>query len=277
MSHRKFEKPRKGNLGFLPKRRTRHHAGRIRSFPVDNSTLAPHLTAFAGVKAGMTHVVREYARTGSLLNKKEKVEAVTIVETPPMRVVGMVGYVETLRGLRTLTSVFAGSLSDSFKRRLYKNWFRSKRKAFSKYQESLKADAKKSEQLRSKIIKYCSVVRLICHTQPERLNLKTKKANVYEIQINGGSIKDKVEFGNSLFEKEVTIDQVFKNFETIDVLGATKGKGFCGVIKRFGVKKLPRKTHRGLRKVGCIGSWHPSRVQWTIARAGQMGYHHRTE
>ncbi len=103
------------------------------------------MTAFAGVKAGMTHVVREYARTGSLLNKKEKVEPVTIIETPPIRVVGMVGYVETLRGLRTLTSVFAGSLSDSFKRRLYKNWFKSKRKAFSKYQESLKADAKKSE------------------------------------------------------------------------------------------------------------------------------------
>jgi len=35
MSHRKFEKPRKGNLGFLPKRRTRHHSGRIRSFPKD--------------------------------------------------------------------------------------------------------------------------------------------------------------------------------------------------------------------------------------------------
>jgi len=63
----------------------------------------------------------------------------------------------------------------------------------------------------------------------------------------------------------------------IDVIGATKGHGFTGVIKRFGCKKLPRKTHRGLRKIGCIGSWHPSRVQWTVARAGQLGYHHRTE
>ncbi|KAI6881663.1 60S ribosomal protein, partial [Hortaea werneckii] len=26
----------------------------------------------------------------------------------------------------------------------------------------------------------------------------------------------------------------------------------------------------------CIGAWHPSHVQWTVARAGQMGYHHRT-
>ena len=63
----------------------------------------------------------------------------------------------------------------------------------------------------------------------------------------------------------------------IDVIGATKGHGFTGVIKRFGVRKLPRKTHRGLRKVGCIGSWHPSRIQWTIARCGQFGYHQRAE
>ncbi|XP_043957133.1 60S ribosomal protein L3-like isoform X1 [Gambusia affinis] len=42
-------------------------------------------------------------------------------------------------------------------------------------------------------------------------------------------------------------------------------------------KKLPRKTHKGLRKVACIGAWHPARVAFTIARAGQKGYQHRTE
>lgn len=164
MSHRKFEKPRKGNLGFTPKRRTKHHAGKIKSFPKDNKALAPHLTAFAGVKAGMTHVVREYERIGSLLDKKEKVEAVTILETPPMRVVGMVGYIETMKGLRSLTTLWCGSMSDSFKRRLYKNWHNSKRKAFTKYQEKLKSDSKYSEIQKNRIAKYCSVVRLICHT-----------------------------------------------------------------------------------------------------------------
>jgi large subunit ribosomal protein L3e len=63
----------------------------------------------------------------------------------------------------------------------------------------------------------------------------------------------------------------------IDVLAVTKGHGTTGVIKRFGVTRLPRKTHRGLRKVGCIGAWHPAAVKWTVARAGQSGYHHRTE
>ena len=50
-----------------------------------------------------------------------------------------------------------------------------------------------------------------------------------------------------------------------------------GVTSRWGTKKLPRKTHKGLRKVACIGAWHPSRVQFSVARAGQKGYHHRTE
>ena len=57
----------------------------------------------------------------------------------------------------------------------------------------------------------------------------------------------------------------------------TKGKGFAGVVSRWGVRHLQKKSHRGYRKVGCIGAWHPSRVAWTVARAGQDGYFHRTE
>ncbi len=49
------------------------------------------------------------------------------------------------------------------------------------------------------------------------------------------------------------------------------------MTSRWHTKKLPRKTHKGLRKVACIGAWHPSRIQYTVARAGQKGYHHRTE
>lgn len=54
----------------------------------------------------------------------------------------------------------------------------------------------------------------------------------------------------------------------IDTLGVTKGHGYEGVTTRWGVKRLPRKTHRGLRKVACIGAWHPARVQFQIPRAG---------
>merc|ERR1712002_732552 len=98
-----------------------------------------------------------------------------------------------------------------------------------------------------------------------------------EIQLNGGSIADKVDFAVSHFEKQIPIGEVFAQDEMIDMIGVTKGKGVKGVTSRWHTKKLPRKTHKGLRKVACIGAWHPSRVQFTVARAGQKGYHHRTE
>ena len=278
MSHRKFSCPRKGNLGFLPRKRTKHHRGKIRSFPRDNATKAPHFTAFGGFKAGMTHILRDVDRVKSKLDKKEKIEAVTVLETPPLKVVGLVGYVETPRGLRALSTVWANHLDKNTLRRFYKNWVRSKQKAFSRYQSENK-DKNKIEVQLNRIRKYCTVVRAICHTQHNLMkHLRQKKNNVFEIQINGGkTIGDKVNFAQSFFEKEIRVDNVFNENELIDVIGVTKGKGFAGVMKRWGVRHLQKKSHRGYRKVGCIGAWHPSRVAWSVARAGQEGYFHRTE
>jgi large subunit ribosomal protein L3e len=265
-------------LGFLPKKRTKHHFGRIRSFPRDDPTAQPHLTAFRGYKAGMTHIVRGVDRPGALMHKREVVDAVTIVETPPMVVVGVVGYVETPSGLRTLTTVFAEHLSEEFKRRCYKNWYRSKKKAYTKYAMKYQKDGGKDiDNELERIKKFCSIVRVIAHSQVKKLNLRVKKAHIMEIQINGGDAAAKVDFAKSLFEKEVTSDTIFSHNEQVDVIGVTKGRGFEGVVTRWGVSRLPRKTHRGLRKVACIGSWHPSRVSSTVPRAGQNGYFHRTE
>ncbi|CAH0489121.1 unnamed protein product [Peronospora farinosa] len=277
MGHRKFEAPRHGHLGFLPKKRTKHHRGRVRKFPRDDASKAPHLTAFMGFKAGMTHILREVDRPGSKVHKKEIVEPVSIVETPPMVVIGVVGYLETPRGLRTLTTVFAEHLSEEVKRRFYKNWYKSKRKAFTKYAKKYQTAPADIENELNRIKKYCQVVRVLAHTQVRKVKLRQKKAHLLEVQVNGGSVADKVDFAKSLFEKQVPVTAVFSKDEMIDVIGVTKGHGVEGVITRWGVTRLPRKTHRGLRKVACIGAWHPSRVRFTVPRAGQHGYHHRTE
>merc|ERR1712037_1006405 len=148
---------------------------------------------------------------------------VTIIETPPMIAVGVVGYIETPRGMRALKTVWAEHIGEECRRRFY------------------------------------------------------KKAHIMEIQINGGTVAQKVDWARDLFEKEVRCKAVFAKDEMIDCIGVTKGKGFKGVTSRWHTKKLPRKTHKGLRKVACIGAWLPSRIQFTVARAGQKGYHHRTE
>jgi len=276
MSHRKFEAPRSGSLGFLPKKRTCHHKGKVKSFPKDDATKPCHFTAFMGYKAGMTHIQRDVVKPGSKLNKKEIVEAVSIIEAPPMVVVGFVGYVETPRGLRALTAVWAAHLSDECRRRFYRNWYASKKKAFKKYAVRFeKGNNMQAEIDRAK--KHCQIIRAICHTQIGKIKLRQRRAHLMEIQINGGSVPDKVDFCTKLFEQQVPIKDVFNQNEMIDVIGTTKGHGNEGVTARWGVSRLPRKTHRGLRKVACIGAWHPARVQFQVPRAGQRGYFHRTE
>jgi len=237
----------------------------------------PHLTAFVGYKAGMTHIVRDFDKLGSKMHKKEVVESVTILETPPLIIIGVVGYIETPKGLRTIGTVWAQHIGEEARRRFYKRWYASKKKAFTQYAKKYTTSKGSIDNDLAKIKKYAKVVRVIAHTQMRKVAIGQKKAHVLEIQVNGGDTAAKVNFAVNLFEKQVPVEGVFAENEQIDVIGATKGKGFKGVVSRWGVKKLPRKTHKGLRKVACIGAWHPARVSWAVPRAGQKGYHSRTE
>lgn len=101
------------------------------------------------------------------LHKKETCEPVTIIETPPMVIVGVVGYVKTPRGLRTLGTVWAQHLSEEVRRRFYKNWCKSKKKAFAKYSKQYETDEGKKtiQEKLEKLKKYASVIRVLAHTQ----------------------------------------------------------------------------------------------------------------
>lgn len=46
-----------------------------------------------------------------------------MIETPPMVIVGLVGYIETPNGLRTFKTIFAEHLNEDCRRRFYKNWY----------------------------------------------------------------------------------------------------------------------------------------------------------
>jgi large subunit ribosomal protein L3e len=224
----------------------------------------------------MTHVLRELTRPGSKAHKKEIVEGVTILETPPMIAVGFVGYQQTLKGLKAVGTVWANNLSESFRRRHSKHWMNGRKRAFEHTKS--KSDAEKDTVV-ERISQNADVVRLICHTQMKTKlkHLRQKKAHVMEIQVNGGDVSDKIAFCKSKLEQEIPVSDVFGKDDMCDTIAVTKGRGTEGVITRWGITRLPRKTHRGLRKVACIGAWHPARVSYTVARVGQNGYHHRTE
>jgi len=98
-----------------------------------------------------------------------------------------------------------------------------------------------------------------------------------EIPVSGGSIEEQLEFAKNLLGKTVGINDVFEPGEAVDVIAVTKGKGFQGPVKRWGIRILSRKSRKQRRAVASIGPWVPRRVMPQVPRAGQMGFHNRTE
>lgn len=49
-----------------------------------------------------------------------------------------------------------------------------------------------------------------------------------EIQLNGGTVEDKVKWAREHLEKPIPVASVFAQDEMIDVIGVTKGKGYKG-------------------------------------------------
>jgi len=149
-----------------------------------------------------THIVREVNKPGSRLNKKEVVEAVTIVECPKMVVVGLVGYIETPRGLKKVKSLFAEHLEESVIRRFYKR-YRGKDhyKAFTKYQKP-EEWKKTSEKVVNFLKKKATVIRVLVHPKMKDIQHIGKiKAPLLEIQVNGGTVQEKNRMGILSFRK----------------------------------------------------------------------------
>ncbi len=73
--------------------------------------------------------------------------------------------------------------------------------------------------------------------------------------------------------QDISLDELFKTGDIIDVQGTSKGKGFQGVMKRHGFKGGPgghgSKFHRAPGSIGC-SAW-PARVVKGKKMPGRMG------
>ncbi|MBR9681921.1 MAG: 50S ribosomal protein L3 [Candidatus Altiarchaeota archaeon] len=127
-----------------------------------------------------------------------------------------------------------------------------------------------------KIPETFSFGRLTLETQPKLAGFPKKRSELVEVGF-GGSNEQLVEFAKANLNKEIKASELFKGGEFIDVTSVSIGRGFQGVVKRFGIPLLPSKTEKSRRKVGSLGSWTPARTDWRVAMAGQTGYHVRTD
>ena len=260
-------KPRKGSMGFSPRKRATSEVPRIRSWPDDEGS--PALQGFAGYKAGMTHVVMVNDEANSAREGMEESVPVTVVETPPMRAVALRAYEDTAYGMKPLTEVWTDEFADGLDRTLdlpAEDTFEEDADGLREAVEAGEADD----------------LRVITHTVPSLLkNVPKRTPDVMETRVGGGSMEERAEFALDLVETggEHEFGDVFRAGEYLDVSGITKGKGTQGPVKRWGVQKRKGKHARQgwRRRIGNLGPWNPSRVRSTVPQQGQTGYHQRTE
>ena len=120
-------------------------------------------------------------------------------------------------------------------------------------------------------------ITLIVATQPEKSGMKKKKPEVFEIALGGDDVKKKLEYAKSMLGKELSAKDIFKPGEFIDVSAVTKGYGYTGPVKRFGIRIQTRKDQQMHRHVGSRGGVTPRHVDWRVPSAGQYGFFSRTE
>jgi large subunit ribosomal protein L3 len=261
MGHRKTHAPRHGSLAYLPRKRAERLLAKIRFWP-KIAPEAPRLLGFIGFKAGMTHVFAIEDRKRSPDFGKEVILPATVLETPPILITAVKVYAKDLNGLRTLAEAWMKEPPPNLGR------------VFTLPEDFKTDDAlKKVEENLSRVTR----VRVIAITQPNEASLSKKKPDIAEIEIGGGTVQQQFEYVKTLLGKTITPAEIFKEGQFVDIASVSTGKGFQGPVKRWGVTILQAKGRKTKRGIATLGPWNPHHIMYSIARAGQMGYHQRTE
>jgi len=236
--------PRKGSLQFWPRKRA------AKFLPGSNWDAIPSndkpMKGFIGYKAGMASALIKDSTDHSMTKGKNKVIPVTIIECPAMKILSARFY----KNGKVATEILSSSLDKEMKRKI---------KFPKEYKKTL--DSIKAEDFDD--------LRIIAYSQPKKAKLK-KTPDVIELGLNG-SMEEKLAFVKEKFDKEILVSEIFNNDQLIDTRGLTKGQGFSGPVKRFGIQLKFHKSEKGQRRPGSLGPWHPARVIFRVPMAGQLG------
>jgi large subunit ribosomal protein L3 len=210
----------------------------------------------------MTHVFRIEDRKRSPNFGKEVMSAATVLETPPILVCAVRVLTRDSYGLRSFSEAWVKERPDELERIF------TVPESFSS-EENLK----KIEDGLAKAVK----VRVVAITQPKSSSVPKKKPDIMEIEVGGGTVQQQFEYAKSLLGKAVASTDLFKDGQYVDAVAVSTGKGFQGPVKRWGVTILQAKGKKTKRGIATLGPWNPHHVMYSVARAGQMGFHQRTE
>ena len=250
-------RPKKGSRAFGPRKRAKSQTPRLDSWPEISG--APKIQGFAGYKAGMTHAFVVDKKAKSTTSGMEVQTPVTVVEVPPMKIAAVRFYENTILGLKTAGEVWAADVDPLLDRRV--NVPKRGEPDFTRF------DGLDVED-----------VRVLAYTQPKLISGVPKKVpDLMELRIGGGSMSERIEYAKGILGKEVAVTDFAPEGAIIDVIAITKGKGFQGATKRWGIKLLSHRNSKHRRGIGNLGPKRPGYVRSTVPLGGQMGYHQRTE
>jgi len=253
-------KPREGSMAYYPRVRAKDIIPKFDTFGAFSEQKECKPLSFFGIKVGMTHVMAKDAHKNSSSYGSEIVVPVSIIETPSLKVIGARFYKSNsyVSGKNTTSEfiVFDNSISKTIKGK------KSKDKV-----NHLDIFLKKKDNATDLV--------LLCALEVKETTTGQKKPIIVEVQLSS-NLDEKINYLKEKLNKSITLNEMTKPDTYLDVKSITKGHGYTGPVKRFGIKVQRPKTQQHQRHVGSIGPWHPATIMFTVARAGQHGFHTRT-
>lgn len=250
--------PRKGSMAYWPRKRASRIYPRIRQWS-NQSFEKANLLGFAGYKVGMTHLLGTDNKKTSVTKDEEISMPVTVIECPPLKILSARFYKKNAYGFFVAKDIT----------------FKPSKDIIRTLPVSKKTqDLKEIDQINPD--DYAEITAVV-YTQPRIAGIGKKKPEIFEMKL-GGDNRAKLDFIKTHADKEISFDQVFKEAQTVDVHGVTKGKGIQGPVRRFGISLKQHKTEKGRRQPGSRGAWCGQQHQmYRTAYSGQTGFHQRTE
>jgi large subunit ribosomal protein L3 len=233
----------KGSLQFYPRVRAKKVIPSVNWKSVKSTKSG--LLGFIGYKVGMVSVYVKDNTEDSMTKNKRIVTPATVVECPVMKIYSV---------------------------RFYKNGRVSKEFIVSKEKE-LKRKLKIPKETKQLSQEEFDDVRVLVYSGVKNTSIGKKKPDVLEIAISGNK-EDKMKLIQEKIGKDISIKDVFET-GLVDIRAVTTGYGTQGPVRRFGISLKSHKSEKGRRRPGSLAPWHPARVTFRTAQAGQTGYQNR--
>lgn len=224
--------PRKKASKFLP---------RVNWSSIDSGK---KLKGFICYKAGMASAFVKDETPNSMTKGKNIIVPVTILECPSMRIFSVRFY----KNGQVKTEVLAENMDKELI-------------------SIIKIPKKKPGKIDD--VKDYDDIALVCYSEVKKTGIK-KTPDISEIGLSG-DLSEKLNFAKENLGKEINFSDMFEKKQVVDIRGLSKGFGFSGPVKRFGISLKAHKSEKGRRKPGSLGPWHPARVTYKTPLAGQLG------